>query len=102
WVFSMHLPIVVPLIAIALVAVVVAAIRRKEPADRYSLISVLWLAPLVALFGFAAGLTYPYYRFLNSTLALMLLTGMGAWVMSRLGLRYLKRSEERRGGKECT
>ena len=90
WVGSLHPAIVLPLIVVAVVAVAAAGLRRGERADHYSLISVLWLLPLLALFGYVAGLTYPYYRFLNSTLALMLLTGMGAWIVSRLGLRYLK------------
>jgi len=90
WLGGLRPLITFPLVAVAIVSVFVTAIRKKEKADRYSTISVLWLLPLAGLFGYVAGLTYPYYRFLTATLALMLLAGMGAWVIARLGLRYLK------------
>ena len=49
--------------------------------------SLLWLLPLLGLLGWVGGLTYPYYRFFNTSLALMLLTGMGAWVAIRWAQR---------------
>ena len=45
-------------------------------------VSVLWLAPLAGVFGFVAGLTYPYYRFFNTTLAWVLLAGIGAYFVA--------------------
>jgi hypothetical protein len=46
-------------------------------------VSILWLAPLAGLFGFIGGLTYPYYRFFNTTLAWLLLVGLGAYFLIR-------------------
>ena len=45
--------------------------------DELARVSIVWLAPLVGLFGFVGGLTYPYYRFFNTTLAWVLLVGVG-------------------------
>src|SRR5438552_16062114 len=55
--------------------------------DEYPRMSLLWLFPYLGVFGFLAGLTYPYYRFMNTTLAVLLLTGLGAWLVVRFLLR---------------
>jgi hypothetical protein len=52
---------------------------RRRSLDRHSEVTLLWLMPLAGVFGFVLGLAYPYYRFINVTLAPMLLVGMGAW-----------------------
>jgi hypothetical protein len=70
-----------PLLAIGLFGLLVAGRRAAE--DDLARASVLWLAPLVGLFGFVAGLSYPYYRFFNTTLAWVLLVGVGAWLVMR-------------------
>src|SRR5207245_3162281 len=49
-----------------------------------------WLLPYAGCFGFLAGLTYPYYRFMNTTLAIVVLAGMGAWVAARFFLRRFR------------
>lgn len=92
WVGSLQLVVTVPLLAAALGSIAVMATRRREGMDEYARISLLWLLPLIGLFGFVLGLTYPYYRFMNTTLALMLLAGMGAWVLARLSLRARPRA----------
>ncbi|MGH2748856.1 MAG: hypothetical protein ACRDKB_13185 [Actinomycetota bacterium] len=46
-------------------------------------VSIVWLAPLVGTFGFVAGLSYPYFRFFNTTLAWVLLVGLGAYFVAR-------------------
>lgn len=91
-----------PLFALGLAAVVAAVARRRTlsdvvdphtaeydksraPAvggDDLVRVSLLWLAPLAGIFGFLAGLTYPYYRFFNTTLAWVLLAGMGAYFLA--------------------
>jgi MFS family permease len=77
------------LAAIAIGSIVVTTWRRRkvgEPMDEYPRMSLLWLLPLLGLLGWVGGLTYPYYRFFNTTLAIMLLVGMGAWVATRWAL----------------
>lgn len=56
---------------------------RRWADDPLARLSISWLAPLVGLFGFAVGLTYPYYRFLNTTPSWVLLTGLGGLVAAR-------------------
>jgi hypothetical protein len=87
WVVSLSPLVIGPLMAIAIGAIVVTALRRREPADDYDRFPLLWLLPLVGMFGFLLGLAYPYYRFMNTTLAPLILTGMGAWLAARFLLR---------------
>lgn len=70
-----------PLFALGLAALL--ALGRRWVDDPLARLSVSWLAPLAGLFGFALGLTYPYYRFLNTTPSWVLLTGLGALVAVR-------------------
>jgi hypothetical protein len=70
-----------PLFLIGLVGLFVAGKRWVE--DDFSLLTFAWLAPLGGLFGFVGGLTYPYYRFFNTTLAWVLLVGLGAYLLIR-------------------
>jgi hypothetical protein len=91
WVMSLEPAITGPLIAVAFAAIAARALRRDERTDDYDRMSLLWLLPLVGVLGFLIGLTYPYYRFMNTTLALMLLAGMGAWVATRSFLRSRRR-----------
>lgn len=87
WVFSLSPAITGPLMAIAIGAIVVTALRRRQPADEYDRFPLLWLLPLLGMFGFLLGLAYPYYRFMNTTLAPLILTGMGAWLLTRFLMR---------------
>jgi hypothetical protein len=81
WIEAMRPVFNGPLLAIGLIGLLLAGRRVAE--DDLARVSVLWLAPLVGLFGFVAGLTYPYYRFFNTTLAWVLLVGVGAWLVMR-------------------
>jgi Major Facilitator Superfamily len=90
WFGSLKPAFTVPLIAIAIGSVAVTAVRRRrdrEPMDEYPRMSLLWLLPYLGVFGFVAGLAYPYYRFMNTTLSVILLTGMGAWLLARFVLK---------------
>ncbi len=90
WVGSLKPVVTGPLAAIAIGSVATTTWRERKrgvPMDEYPRMSLLWLFPLLGLFGWLAGLTYPYYRFFNTTLAIMLLTGMGAWVAIRWASR---------------
>ncbi|MDQ3985998.1 MAG: hypothetical protein M3280_05820 [Actinomycetota bacterium] len=69
------------LFAVGLVGLLIAGRRWVE--DELATVSVVWLAPLAGLFGFLGGLTYPYYRFFNTTLAWVLLVGIGGWILIR-------------------
>ncbi len=69
----------------AIAAVALVAMGRRSAEDDLARVSLGWLLPLVGLFGFVIGLTYPYYRFLNTTLAIPLLVGLGAF----FALRFL-------------
>lgn len=81
WIEAMRPVFNGPLLAIGLIGLLLAGRRAAE--DDLARASILWLAPLVGLFGFVAGLTYPYYRFFNTTLAWLLLVGVGAWIVVR-------------------
>lgn len=83
WLQSMHPLYTVPLAVLAILWIGWMALRRRpEGRDLHARISVLWLLPIVGVFGWLVGKTYPYYRFLNPTLALMLLVGLGLWILT--------------------
>lgn len=84
WVATMNPLLNGPLFVIGLAGLWVAA--RNAQASELARVSVVWLAPLAGLFGFLAGLTYPYYRFFNTTLAWVLIVGVGAYVVVRFAL----------------
>jgi hypothetical protein len=77
WVDAMTPILNGPLFVIGVIGLLVAGWRWAE--DDLSAVSIVWLAPLAGLFGFIGGLTYPYYRFFNTTLAWVLLVGVGAY-----------------------
>jgi len=87
WVRSLHPKITIPVAALG-VSWVLWQLARRRPIDRHSAMSVMWLLPLLGTFGFMFDYAYPYYRFINITLAPMLLVGLGAWVVTR-GFRWL-------------
>ncbi|MGH2693593.1 MAG: hypothetical protein ACRDJJ_02140, partial [Actinomycetota bacterium] len=82
WIEAMQPALNLPLFALGVVGLLVAGRRWAE--DELGRISLVWLAPLVGLFGFVAGLTYPYYRFFNTTLSWVLLVGVGAFFAARV------------------
>ncbi|MFP5297360.1 MAG: hypothetical protein ACLGHL_00020 [Actinomycetota bacterium] len=82
WVKAMTPALNVPLFVIGLVGLLVAT-KKRAAEDDLTRVSIVWLAPLVGIFGFLAGAAYPYYRFFNTTLAWVLLVGIGMWLAAR-------------------
>lgn len=87
WTASLQPLITFPLILLGIGWVIYRARKDRQPADGFGTISALWLLPLIGVFGFLVGKAYPYYRFMNATVALMPLLGLGAWVAARWLLR---------------
>jgi MFS family permease len=83
WVGSLQPFITFPLILLAIGWVIYRAHKDQRPADTFGTVSAMWLLPLLGVFGFLIGKTYPYYRFMNATVALMPLLGLGLWVAVR-------------------
>jgi hypothetical protein len=81
WVDAMTPVLNGPLFVVGIVGLLMAGWRWAE--DGLATVSIVWLAPLAGLFGFVGGLTYPYYRFFNTTLSWVLLVGVGAFFALR-------------------
>jgi hypothetical protein len=91
WVRSAEPLRFVPLMLAGLAVVVLT--RRRFRADPLPRGLVVWLLPVLGVLGYYVGLSYPYKRFLNVTLAPVLLAGIGTWAM----VRPLLARAERRG-----
>lgn len=83
WVKAMRPLLNGPLLVIGLVGLLARKPWQRLGADDLARLSVAWLAPLVGIFGFLAGIAYTYYRFFNTTLAWVLLVGVGAYFALR-------------------
>ena len=81
WIDAMRPLLNGPLLIVGVVGILAAGWRWAD--EDLARVSILWLAPLAGLFGFVGGLTYPYYRFFNTTLAWLLLVGLGAYFLIR-------------------
>jgi hypothetical protein len=81
WLDTMRLPLNGPLFAVGIIGLL--ALGRRAAEDDLARISIVWLAPLAGIFGFLAGIAYPYYRFFNTTLAWVLLVGLGGYFLIR-------------------
>ena len=81
WVKTMRPALNGPLFLIGVIGLV--AMGRRWVEDELGRVSIVWLAPLAGVFGFVAGISYPYYRFFNTTLAWVLLVGVGAFFLIR-------------------
>ena len=81
WVDAMRPLFNGPLFVVGVIGILAAGKRWVN--EDLARVSILWLAPLAGLFGFVGGLTYPYYRFFNTTLAWVLLVGLGAYFLLR-------------------
>jgi hypothetical protein len=77
WIGTMHPLLNGPLFVVGVLGLVTAGRRAAD--DDLTRVALVWLAPLLGLFGFVAGFTYPYYRFFNTTVAWVLLVGLGAY-----------------------
>jgi hypothetical protein len=84
WVGDMRPALNGPLLALG-IAVLLAQGRRWAE-DGLAAVALVWLLPLAGLFGFLAGIAYPYYRFFNTTLSWVLLVGIGAFAALRFFL----------------
>jgi hypothetical protein len=89
WVSAMRPLLNGPLFLVGLVALLRQGRRAAE--DELSRVGVVWLAPLAGVLGAVAGLTYPYYRFFNTTLAWVLLVGLGVYFLARFLLDVAQR-----------
>jgi hypothetical protein len=81
WIDTMRPALNGPLFLIGAAGLLAAGRRAVD--NELARISIVWLAPLAGVFGFLAGLAYPYYRFFNTTLAWVLLVGVGAYFAVR-------------------
>jgi MFS family permease len=82
WVGSLQPGILVPLVVLAIAWMIWRARRDRARSDEFGTISAMLLLPFLGIFGFVAA-TYPYYRFMNATMALFTLGGLGAYVAIR-------------------
>ncbi|MGH2753807.1 MAG: hypothetical protein ACRDLB_05180 [Actinomycetota bacterium] len=89
WIEGMRPVLNVPLFLVGAAALLAAGRRAAE--DELARVSIVWLAPLAGLFGFIAGLTYPYYRFFNTTLSWILLVGLGVYFATGYLLEIARR-----------
>jgi MFS family permease len=86
WVDSLQPMIIVPLIVIAIAYTIFRARKNHEASDEFGTISTMLLLPFLGTLGWIAGAAYPYYRFMNATMALFSLVGLGAYVVIRFFL----------------
>ncbi|HET9249465.1 MAG TPA: MFS transporter, partial [Actinomycetota bacterium] len=82
WVGSLQPGILVPLVLLAIGWTIWRARKDRARSDAFGTISAMLLLPFLGVFGFVAA-TYPYYRFMNATMALFALGGLGAYVAIR-------------------
>jgi hypothetical protein len=79
-----------PLFLAGLIGLLAGGRRAFE--DEFSRVTIVWLLPLVGTLGFLGGFAYPYYRFLNTTVAWVLLVGLGAGLLARMFVKWSHRS----------
>lgn len=84
WVAAMRPLLNGPLVLIGLAGLLAAGRRFVD--DELARVSLVWMGPLIGIFGFLLGLAYPYFRFFNTTLAWVLLIGVGAYFAIRFFL----------------
>ncbi len=83
-----------PAVTLPVLVIGIAALAlgmRARTSGLSSRFVVLWLLPLVGVFGFVFNLTYPYYRFINTTAAWLLVFGVGVWFAARFFCRVAQR-----------
>ncbi|MGH2808706.1 MAG: hypothetical protein ACRDKT_15685 [Actinomycetota bacterium] len=90
WIDAMNPILNGPLFVIGIAGLLAGGLRNAVD-DELARVSIVWLAPLAGLFGFVAGLTYPYYRFFNTTLAWVLLVGVGIFFAARFFVAVSRR-----------
>jgi hypothetical protein len=90
WIETMRPVFNAPLLLIGIVGLLATSGRRPAE-DELTRVSIVWLAPLVGIFGFLAGAAYPYYRFFNTTLSWVLLVGIGMFFAVRVFIEVARR-----------
>jgi sugar phosphate permease len=83
WVDSLQPAIIVPLVVVAIAWTIWRAREDRAASDGFGTISAMLLLPFLGTLGWIAGAAYPYYRFMNATMALFPLVGLGAYVIVR-------------------
>lgn len=87
WIASQWWYLTGPLIIVAVCWIALTAFRKGTSADAFRTMSAWWLLPYVAsALTFYMGKVIPYYRFMNSTAAIMPLVAIGIWVIARWAL----------------
>jgi hypothetical protein len=81
WLRALRPPFNLPLLLLGIAGLVAAG--RKAAEDELARPALVWLLPLVGALGFALGIAYPYYRFFNTTVAWLLLVGVGIFFAAR-------------------
>lgn len=89
WIRALRPTFNAPLMILGAAGLLAAGKRAAE--DDLTRIALVWLLPLAGVFGFLAGVAYPYYRFLNTTLGWVLLIGLGCYFATRFFLRVAAR-----------
>jgi len=79
WVDSLQPMIIVPMVLLAIGWTIFRARKDRQPSDGFGTISAMMLLPFLGVFGFFVA-TYPYYRFMNATMGLFPLAGLGGYV----------------------
>ena len=87
WVDSLQPMIIVPLIVVAIAWTIWRARQDRVASDGFGTISTMLLIPFLGTLGWIAGAAYPYYRFMNATVALFPLVGLGAYVIIKWFLK---------------
>ncbi|MFM8944162.1 MAG: hypothetical protein ACKOI0_02770, partial [Actinomycetota bacterium] len=83
WLKSFQPIVLVPLVLLAIGWTVATARRERTRSEGFGTLSAALLLPFLGVLGFLAGAVYPYYRFMNATVALFPLAGLGLWVAIR-------------------
>jgi len=81
WLRALRPTFNLPLLLLGIAGLVAAGKRAAE--DELARPALVWLLPLVGALGFAFGVAYPYYRFFNTTVAWLLLVGVGIFLAAR-------------------
>lgn len=82
WVWAQY-PLIIGVLAVLAIVWIWQRTRAEaKPADAYRTMIAWWMLPYAATLVFAlSSKPLPYYRFMNSTAALMPLTAIGIWVV---------------------
>lgn len=93
WVWAQYPLIIGVLVVLAIAWIWQRTRAEKKPADAYRTMVAWWMLPYAATLVFAlSSKPLPYYRFMNSTAAIMPLTAIGIWVLGMWLFRKTNRN----------